>query len=65
MDACIWLIFVILDIFRKLSGRVGTEHIAVSSMVIEWIAIDCVWRFVGCENEDCASIRRIETRFRC
>jgi hypothetical protein len=61
VDSRVGLVRVVLDIFlQSFCGRVGGEDSAVTSVVVEGVAVDGVWRFGCCEEEDGACICRGE-----
>jgi len=46
----------ILDVFVQTAIGVNAEHIQEACMVIEWVAIDVIWRELGCQDEDCTGL---------
>lgn len=53
VDARVRLVLVVLDILDQgAAGRVCGENCAVTGVVVEGVAVDGVWGFVGGEEED-------------
>jgi hypothetical protein len=53
------IIFVVLDVLLQIPMGVNREDVAVTCVVIEWVSIDSVRRFLCGQNENspCVSIR--------
>lgn len=56
VDARLGVIFVVLHILIKLAVLCDREDVTVTSVVVEWIAVDVVGGLVGGQNEDGAGV---------
>ena len=56
VDARLGVIFVVLHILIKLAVLGDREDVTVTSVIVEWIAVDVVGGLVGSQNEDGAGI---------
>jgi hypothetical protein len=56
MYARLGVIFVVLHILIELTVLGDREDVTVTSVIVEWIAVDVVGGLVGSQNEDGAGI---------
>ena len=53
MDRRLFAVLVVLNILVQLTILVHGEHIAVASMLIEWVSVHTIRGLFGCQNENC------------
>lgn len=55
MNGGLFAILVVLNILLDMAGWVDGEDVSVASIIIEWVAVDCIGRFLCGKEEDGAS----------
>ena len=52
MNAGVRLVLVVLNVLGQTAVGIDREYIAKTSVFVEWVSVNVVWRLASCENEN-------------